>query len=187
MSGPHAEPAIALIELTSIAAGVRTCDAMIKEAPVRLVEAKPVSPGKYVVLVAGDAASTGAAHRRGLEVGGEAVLDHLHIADVHPRVLPTMAGAAKGDAFDSAGVIETATVAAGVVAADAAAKAAPVTLTEIRLAIGLGGKALVVMSGRLVDVETAVAAGVAAVPVATNVVGHAVIAKPHEDLNRFLL
>ncbi len=187
MSRLHPEPAIALIELSSIAAGVLTCDAMVKEAPVRLVEAKPVSPGKYIVLVAGDEASTEASYRRGIEVGGDAVLDHLHIPNLDAQVLPTIGGGARLDAFDSAGVIETTTVAAVILAADAAAKAAPVILAEVRLAIGLGGKAFVVMSGDIADVEASVAAGVAAVPDRANVVREVVIPNPHEDLNRFIL
>jgi microcompartment protein CcmL/EutN len=154
---------------------------------VRLVEAKPVSPGKYIVLVAGDEASTEASYRRGIEVGGDAVLDHLHIPNLHAQVLPTIGGGTKLDAFDSAGVIETTTVAAIILAADAAAKAAPVILAEVRLAIGLGGKAFVVMSGDVADVEASVAAGVAAVPDRANVVREVVIPNPHEDLNRFIL
>jgi len=180
-------PAIALIELSSIAAGIFTADAMVKQAPVRLVEAKPVSPGKYIILVAGDAASTESSYRCGLEVGADVVIDHMYIPNVHSQVLSTLSGGAKLDAFDAAGVIETATVVAVILAADAAAKAAPVTLTEIRLAIGLGGKAFVVMSGNLADVEASVTAGVAAVPQAGHVVWQVVIPKPHEDLNRFIL
>jgi microcompartment protein CcmL/EutN len=187
MNGLHAEPAIALVELSSIAAGVLTCDAMLKEARVRLVEAKPVSPGKYIILVAGDEASAESSYRRGLDVGGDAVLDHLFIPNLHPQVLATISGGTRLDAFDSAGVIETTTVAATILAADAAAKTAPVILAEIRLAIGLGGKAFVVMSGDVADVEASVAAGVAAVPKAEHVVRHVVIPNPHEDLNRFML
>ena len=186
-SAGQAERAIALIELSSIAAGVLTCDAMVKEAPVRLVEAKPVCPGKYIVLVAGDESSTESAYRRGLEVGDDAVLDHLHITGLHAQVMPALTGGVKLDAFDSAGVIETTTVAGTILAADAAAKAAPVTLTEVRLAVGLGGKAFVVMSGTLADVEASVAAGVAAVPKPEHVVRSVVIPNPHKDLNRFML
>jgi len=183
----HPEPAIALVELSSIAAGVLTADAMVKEAAVRLVESKPVSPGKYIVIVAGDESSTESSYRRGLDVGGDAVVDHLHIPNLHTQVLPTLTGGTKLDAFDSAGVIETTTVAGTILAADAAAKAAPVTLTEIRLAIGLGGKAFVVMSGDIADVEASVAAGVAAVREPGAVVREVVIPNPHEDLNRFVL
>ena len=183
----HREPAVALIELSSIAGGILTADAMLKQAPVRLVESKPVSPGKYIILVAGDEASAESSYRRGLEVGGDAVVDHLLIPNLHPQVLSVISGAAKLDAFDSAGVIETQTVASVILAADAAAKTTPVILTEVRLAIGLGGKAFVVMSGDIADVQASVAAGVAAVPEPANVVREVVIPNPHEDLNRFLL
>jgi microcompartment protein CcmL/EutN len=54
-------------------------------------------------------------------------------------------------------------------------------------AVGLGGKAFVVMSGTLADVEASVAAGVAAVPKPEHVVRSVVIPNPHKDLNRFML
>ena len=48
-----AGPALGLLELSSVARGVVTADAMAKRATVRLVRAHPVSPGKFMVLLAG--------------------------------------------------------------------------------------------------------------------------------------
>ena len=48
--------ALGLIELTSIAAGFEVCDAMLKAAAVRLLLARSICSGKYMVLVAGDVA-----------------------------------------------------------------------------------------------------------------------------------
>jgi microcompartment protein CcmL/EutN len=57
------------------------------------------------------------------------------------------------------GVIETFSAAACIVAADAAAKAAEVDVLDVRLAMGLGGKAFCLLSGDVGAVEQAVAAG----------------------------
>jgi microcompartment protein CcmL/EutN len=57
------------------------------------------------------------------------------------------------------GVLETLTAASAIVAADAAAKAAAITLRDLRLANGIGGKGVVVLSGALPDVQAAVAGG----------------------------
>ena len=46
-------PAIALIELGSIAAGTFATDKMVKRAPVELMHAGTVQPGKYLILVGG--------------------------------------------------------------------------------------------------------------------------------------
>ena len=51
------EPAIGLLELDSIAVGIRAGDAMVKQAPLDYCYAGTVQPGKYLVLVAGDTAS----------------------------------------------------------------------------------------------------------------------------------
>ena len=48
------ERAIGLIETISIAAGIQAADAMKKVAPVRLFLARPICPGKFIVLVGGD-------------------------------------------------------------------------------------------------------------------------------------
>ena len=44
-------PAIAMLELDSIAVGTRVADAMIKRAPVREIRVGTVQPGKFLVLV----------------------------------------------------------------------------------------------------------------------------------------
>ena len=47
------ERAIATIELISVARGILAADAMLKAADVRLYEAHPICPGKYLVVVGG--------------------------------------------------------------------------------------------------------------------------------------
>ena len=46
-------PALGLLELGGIARGMVAADAMVKKAPVELLGAHAVNPGKFVVLVAG--------------------------------------------------------------------------------------------------------------------------------------
>ncbi|MDY7041517.1 MAG: BMC domain-containing protein, partial [Chloroflexota bacterium] len=69
------EPAIALVETNSIAAGIVAGDAMLKKAPVNLLEARPVCPGKYIVLIGGMTDPVYEALRAGTEVGADAVVD----------------------------------------------------------------------------------------------------------------
>jgi microcompartment protein CcmL/EutN len=45
------EPALALVELSSIAAGVQAADAMAKRAPIDVLKAGTVHNGRYLVLV----------------------------------------------------------------------------------------------------------------------------------------
>ena len=46
--------AIGMIELNSIALGIMTADEMVKVAPVTLIAAMTICPGKYISLVGGE-------------------------------------------------------------------------------------------------------------------------------------
>ena len=178
-----AAPSLALIEVASIARGHRVADAMVKRAPVELLRCDAVSPGKFLVLVAGEVASVDEAFRAGLEIAGEAVLDKLFLPQAHEQLAGAIRGEARAGEASSVGalgVIETTTVAATILAADAAAKAAAVRVIEMQLARGLGGKAYFVVTGALDEVEAAVEAGVGAIAAAT-LCATEIIAAPHGD------
>ncbi len=151
--------ALAAVETSSIAQGVVTADAMMKEAEVELLEASVLSPGRFWIVVGGEVATVRASHRRGREVAGETLLDELFIPQLHAGVLPALRGVVRAAEHDAVGVLETLTAASAIVAADAAAKRAGIVLRDLRLANGIGGKGVVVLSGGLPDVQAAVAAG----------------------------
>ena len=152
--------AIGLIELTSIARGVVVTDAMVKKADVRVVASHPICPGKYMVLVAGTVGDVRSAMEAGIHYAGPTLVDHILIDNLHPQVIPAIANTRDVSEIKSVGIIETYGVAATVVAADAACKAAQIELIEIRLATGLGGKGYVTFTGEQHMVEAALQRGV---------------------------
>jgi microcompartment protein CcmL/EutN len=174
-------PALALVELTSIARGHRVADAMCKRAPIHLLRAEPVSPGKFLVLVSGDVASVDESFKVGLDVAANHLVDRLILQQAHPQLWPALTGNASGTDIDSLAIVETTTVAATLHGADAAAKAAHVRLTEMRLARGIGGKAFFSLTGPLAEIEAAVEA---AISVLTPALIHQteIIPAPHTDL-----
>jgi len=176
--------AIGLVELNSIAQGITTCDEMIKVAPVTLMLAMTICPGKYISLVGGDVASVESSVRRGLETGGAFVVDSLFIPNIHSQVFPAIMGTGASRQIRSLGVIETFSVAAAVIAGDGAAKAAKVELIELRLAQGLAGKSFVTLTGDVSDVEAGVRAGVALIQESGMLVKDVVIPRPHADLKQ---
>lgn len=151
--------AIAAVETSSIAQGIVVADAMLKMADVELLEASTLSPGKYWILIGGEVAPVRASLRRGLELAAETLVDSLMLPQLDAQVLPALRGTARRDAGDALGVIETLSAASAIVAADTAAKAARVTLRDLRLANGLGGKGVLLLSGDVSDVQAAVEAG----------------------------
>lgn len=152
-------PALGLLETSSIALGILAGDAMVKRSPVRALVAGTVQPGRFLVLVDGDVASVQEAMEAGREAAGASVIDDLFLPDIHPRVGNAVAGERWTGEIDALGILETRSSASAIRAADAALKGAEVHLVEMRLANGLGGKALVLVAGLQHDVEAALALG----------------------------
>jgi microcompartment protein CcmL/EutN len=177
-----AKNSIGLIELTSIAAGFVTCDAMLKTANVDLVLSRSICSGKYMVVVRGDVAAVGASVAAGVSASGFSVIDSFVIANLHEAVFPALSGTSKVEALDALGVVESFSVAALIEGADAAVKAANVELIEIRLAMALGGKAFVTLTGDVAAVTSAVEAGARVVGEKGMLVNKVVIAHPRPEL-----
>lgn len=147
-------PAIALLEFDSIARGIRTGDAMVKRAEVRVQVAEPISPGKYLILITGGEAEVEESWREGLEIGKDGVVDSLYLPGVHGDAAAAVHGASRERwAQDSLGIVECSTVAAAIVACDAACKEASVRVLEMRLGKGIGGKGVFTLAGDLWDIQ----------------------------------
>ena len=81
------QPAIGLLELSSIAAGIVAGDAMVKRSPVDTLHAGTVHPGKYLVLVGGAVAAVEEALTAGRVAAAGALLDELFLPAVDPAVI----------------------------------------------------------------------------------------------------
>ena len=176
------DPALALVEFSSIAAGIQAADAMVKRAPIETIRAGTVQPGKYLVLIGGLTADVEESLAAGREIGSEAVLDFVYLPRVHPEVVEAIGGGRVPRPIDALGVVETTTVAAAIQAADFGIKGANVRLVEVRLADGLGGKGITLFSGLLEDVEAAVDIGVGALARPALLVRQVVIPRLHEEM-----
>lgn len=152
-------PALALLEFDSIAAGIKAGDAMVKRAPIDSIRTGTVQPGHYLVLVTGEVAPVEEAVDAGQQAGQSALRDTLFLPNVHPGVVTSLTGDRQPILGDALGIVETHTVAAAILAADAGLKGAEVTLLQLRLADGLGGKGLALFTGLVADVEAAVEIG----------------------------
>jgi len=176
------DPALSLIEFSSIAAGIQAADAMVKRAPIDVIQAGTVQPGKYLVLVGGLTADVEESLAAGREVGRDAILDIVFLPQVHPAVVAALRGGRSPEASEALGVLETTSVAAAIRAADAGVKGAQVELVEVRLADGLGGKGIVLYSGLVADVEIAVALGAESLESPDQLLRQVVIPQLHEEM-----
>ena len=148
--------AIGMVELSSIARGIETSDSMLKAAQVELLRSVTVCPGKYMVIVGGDTGAVRASLEAGKAAGGEFVVDTLLIPSVHEQVFPAISGTVEVTDPQAVGVIEYYSIASAIEAADAAAKAAQITLIEVRTGYAFGGKGFVVLTGDVGAVRAAI-------------------------------
>lgn len=179
--------ACAMLEFSSIGAGIESADRMVKAAAVEPVVFKTMCPGKYLAAVKGDVAAVDAAAQAGLQCGGTRVVDWFTLANIHADVFPALCGAgvspaillaARSDRLNALGIIETYSASAAVLAADRAVKAAAVDLLDIRMAMGLGGKGCLLLTGDVAAVEAAVDAGSAEAGESGLLVSGVVIPRP---------
>lgn len=178
---------IGLIELNSIARGVETADTMLKAGGVELVFAKPVCPGKFLVMTHGDIGSVEAAMSAGIEKAGVNAVNHLTIPRVHPALIPAINAVGSIEKLEAVGVVEYFDIASAIMGADLAAKTGNVRLIEVRLGFGIGGKSFFVLCGDVSDVRSAVAAGLSDSENRGSVVQSCVIPSPSPELFRELL
>jgi microcompartment protein CcmL/EutN len=177
---------IGLVEVSSIALGHLAEDAMLKAAAVELLLARTICSGKFIVVVGGDVASVDSAVEAGACAVGGALIEKRVIPQVHPAVFPAIASVvelAPGDAR-ALGVVETFSASSIVDVADAAAKSADVALFRVHLAMAIGGKGYVLMTGDVASVEAAVAAGAQIAAEEGILVASTVIAAPRPELFR---
>lgn len=173
---------IGFLELNSIAKGVEAADRMLKKADVELLFAKPGCPGKYYALIAGETSEVHSAVADGVACGGSFVLESLVLPRVHQQVIAAVHQCVPVQTRNAVGVMEFFCVTEALRAADRAVKAADVTLVDVRLGTGIGGKSFVIMTGDTAAVEQGVAAGIAGAAEQGMLLNHVVIPNPCPEL-----
>lgn len=172
------------IELTSLGIGYKVQDAMLKAASVDLLLARSICSGKYFIMIGGGISAVEAAMQTALEIGSDAVIDHLVVANVFEGVFPAMAQSIvlTPEQVGALGIVETFSGVSALVAADYAGKAANVTLFRLHLAMAMGGKGLLMLTGSVADVTAAVTAAAEAVRQRGLLVSEIVISRPSREL-----
>jgi microcompartment protein CcmL/EutN len=175
-------PALALLELDSIARGLHTADEVVKEAPAHLIAATPSTPGRFLVVFAGEVADVEYAFARGRRIAGEALVDELLLSVVDEQVVPAIRAVRPPASPDAIGVIETRTAASAIHAADRAAKTAHVRIVQVVVSRGLHGKGFVTLAGEVGDVTRGVEAGYELAAASGAAVGRIVLPNPDPAL-----
>jgi microcompartment protein CcmL/EutN len=181
VTGPANYEALALLEIEGLPRAIRAQDAALKRAPTRVLACTPVSPGKAVLILAGDVASVEESLAEAGTIAGSRQLDRLFLPDVHPDVLEALGGGRTTRSGEALAILELKSLAATLQAADAAVKAAKVKLGRLHLATGFGGKGFFTLWGDQAEIEAAVEQ--ALVVAADRVLDHEIIPAPHDELD----
>lgn len=184
--------AVGIIELGSIYKGFEVQDAILKAANVEKVIARTICSGKYFILVRGGVADVETSIAVAQEVGGFSVINTASIPNVDPRVFPALGGCivvhkSPEQKVGALLIIETFSVVSAIKAADLAIKEAELDLLRVHVAMAVGGKGFVVMTGDIGALESAVMPAVAYCKEEGMLAGYTIIKNPHEEILRELL
>jgi len=152
-------PALAMFDISEIPRGISTLDALVKEAPVTVVSAGTIPSGRYLILFGGSVEEVEFAWNKAKTVAGSSIKDAVMLPFAEERILPAI-GAKKPSspgAGDTLGVLQAGSAPTLIRAVDHALKGAYVELLELRVAMGLTGKATAMFWGETHDMEAAIA------------------------------
>lgn len=155
----HLGPALAMLDIGDIPVGLRALDGLAKEAEVVVGAAGTIQRGHYLILFGGEVEPVEMSLHRALAMAGSSVDDAVMLPHAEERIVSSMMdGLIRWPSpGDTLGVVQTGSPPTMLRVVDAALKGAQVELVELRVADGLGGKAIANFWGELVDVEAAIA------------------------------
>lgn len=184
--------AVAVIELGSVYKGYEVQDAMLKAANVEKLIGRTICSGKFLIVMRGSVADVEAASAAGIEAAGFALINSATIPNVDPRIFPAMSNCSvvQVGTPKQAGallIMETFSVVSAIKAADLAIKEADLELMRIHVAMAIGGKGFVVMTGSIAALESAVKPAVAYCKAEGMLAGYTILNNPHEEVLRELL
>lgn len=176
--------ALGLIETSSIARGYEIQDAMLKVSDVKLMVARTICSGKFMVVVAGSVSDVESAVQEGIEKARGVLIEDLVIPNLHEDVFKAIAGSVNLEEEDlgAMGVLETFSVASIVEAADAAAKTSDGRVYRVHLAMAVGGKGFLQITGDLSSVRASMEVATEAAGERGMVVSSVVIPRPRREL-----
>lgn len=174
--------AIGVIELKCIPKGVEAADAALKSAGVEMVSAHPSCPGKYEIILSGSISNITAAVNHVTARFDGYVIDSSIMGRIDEQVIAALFGTATATPDGALGLVETFSAASAIKCADIAVKTSRVSIYDLRVSRGMGGKGVVMLTGEIGDVSAAVEAASNYAKGVASLSATSVIAAPHEDL-----
>lgn len=174
--------ALGMVEYQTVSAGITAADLMIKTANIEILQASVICPGKYVTIISGELSAIAAAIEAAKIQLGEKLTDSFVLGNPHEDIFPAIYGGANIENAKALGILETFSTPAIIVAADTAAKTSDVSLIELRIARGMGGKSFMLLTGDVAAVTAAIESAKAKVGDEGLLLDSSVIPNPDKSL-----
>jgi len=145
--------AIGILETKEMGLGYLVADAAVKAAPVTLVEAKPICPGWFFILMTGEPSAVKSAVQAGAQLAGKGLIAKDAIYKLSDAVIEALDKTMIDVAVKSLGFIETKNLVAGIHLADLAVKSGSIDLIRLRRVVGSAGKSLLIFTGETAAVN----------------------------------
>lgn len=152
---------IGALEFRSISKGIEVSNEVVKKAFVEVSYLKSICPGKFFLIVNGDAGEVKEAIEFGEKLGEKYLVGRFIINSIHHDIINALKGkySQKNIEDKAIGIMETGKVSSGILALDKTLKSSEVNLVKLQLAFGIGGKLVYIVSGDLSSVENGMREG----------------------------
>lgn len=145
--------ALACIELSSIAKGMRLLDIIAKRAPVSLLHHGRHSGPKYIILFAGDVASVESSYDEAIAESKGALIESMYLPVVSDQIWALLDGTIQSPSDDALLFVELPSVSNTIRELDFSLKLIDAKLVDAQFASGVGGRGYFALQGPLHDVE----------------------------------
>jgi microcompartment protein CcmL/EutN len=181
--------AVGMIELSSISKGFEVEDAVLKFTHVEKLIARTICSGKYLILVRGEIADVESCLEKAKSVGSYAIIQTVLLPNIDDQIFPAIVGATALETSGIQGVLvlETFSAVSAIKLADIAVKQADVNILRIHIAMAIGGKGLVVMTGDMESLKSVLNPILDAAKEDGMLGGYSLIPNPHPDLLREMI
>ena len=145
--------ALACIELSSIAKGMRLLDIIAKRAPVVLKHYGRHSGPKFIILFAGDVASVESAFEEALAESKGALISSMQLSVVSDGLWDLLDGKVSPPQDEAILFVELPSVADTILQLDYSLKLIEAVIVDAQFASGIGGRGYFAIQGSLADIE----------------------------------
>jgi len=150
-----------MLDIDDVPRGLLALDLLVKEAEVAVYSAGTVQAGRYLILFGGPVAPVEMSFDRAIQATGGTLVDAVLLPHAEERIAPAVLEGArrwpsKQVDGDTLGVLQSGSSPTMLRCVDAALKGAEVDLVQLRIAEGLGGRAIATLWGETHDVEAAI-------------------------------